>query len=79
LVKAYVTDTVLQRFWYDEFDKLTDTQRMEAVSPITNKIGQCISSPVLRNIFAQQKSKLSIKTCMDTNKILLINLSKGKV
>jgi len=78
-VLSYVTDPVVTKFWRDEYDKWNDNQRNEAVGPITNKIGQFLSSPIVRNIFAQPKSKINLRDIMDEGKILLINLSKGKI
>ncbi|MBP7062284.1 TraM recognition domain-containing protein [Patescibacteria group bacterium] len=54
-------------------------QREEAISPITNKIGQFLSSSVVRNIFGQPRTKLNLRKAMDEGKIILINLSKGKI
>ncbi len=78
-VLSYVTDSVVLKFRRDEYDKWNDNQRNEAVGPITNKIGQFLSSPIVRNIFAQPKSKINLREIMDQGKILLINLSKWKI
>ena len=53
--------------------------RGEAISPVLNKIGHFISSPVLRNIVGQPTSTLDLRKTMDEGKILIVNLSKGKV
>lgn len=78
-VLANVHDPIVLKFWRDEYDKRRDQQKTEAVWPITNKIGQFLSSTIVRNIFAQPKSKVNIRKIMDEWKILLINLSKGKI
>ena len=39
-ILQHLTDSLLQKFWTDEFDKRWDRQRQEVVSPITNKIWQ---------------------------------------
>ncbi len=74
-----VQDPIVLKFRRSEYDKWNDNQRNEAVGPITNKIGQFLSSSIVRNIFAQPKSKINIRKIMDEGKILLINLSKGKI
>jgi len=74
-----VTDPVVLKFWRDEYDKWQDRQKNEAIGPIANKVGQFLSSPIVRNIFAQPKSSLNIRKIMDEGKILLVNLSKWKV
>ncbi len=78
-VLTHVTDPVVMKFWRDEYDTRQDRQRNEAVGPIANKIWQFLSSPIVRNIFAQPKSTLNLRKIMDEGKILLINLSKGKI
>lgn len=78
-VLEYVKDPIVLKFWRTEFDKWSDNQRNEAIAPITNKVGQFLSSAVVRNIFGQPMSKLNMRKVMDEGKILLINLSKGKI
>lgn len=74
-----VTDPMVKSFWIDEFEKMPDRQRTEAISPIQNKVGQFLSSPVIRNIVGQVKSSLDLRFAMDRGKIIIINLSKGKI
>jgi len=78
-VLEYVKDPILLRFWRDEFDKFQPKQREEAIAPITNKVGQFTSSTIVRNIFGQSKTKMNFRKMMDEGKIILVNLSKGKV
>lgn len=78
-VLEYVKDPILMRFWRDEFDKFQPKQREEAIAPIANKVGQFTSSTIVRNIFGQSKTKMNFRKMMDEGKIVLINLSKGKV
>ncbi|HMT01239.1 MAG TPA: DUF87 domain-containing protein [Candidatus Absconditabacterales bacterium] len=78
-VLSHVTDAVVLKFRRQEYDVWTDKFRDEAIAPITNKVGQFLSAPIVRNIFGQPASKLNIRKCMDEGKILLINLSKGKI
>lgn len=78
-VLEYVKDPIVMKFWRTEFDKWMDNQRNEAIAPITNKVGQFLSSSIVRNIFGQPMSKLNMRKVMDEGKILLINLSKGKI
>lgn len=78
-VISHIKDSVLLKFWNNEFNKWQDRQREEAVGPITNKVGQFLSSRLVRNIFGQPRTKLSIRKAMDEGKIILVNLSKGKI
>jgi len=78
-VLFYVKDPVLRNFWFYEFDKWNVKQRNEAVAPILNKVGQFLSSPAMRNILGQNKSSLDLRFAMDSGKIVLFDLSKGKI
>ncbi|MEO8581645.1 MAG: type IV secretion system DNA-binding domain-containing protein [Patescibacteria group bacterium] len=72
-------DPVLKNFWVAEFNTMQDKQRNEAISPILNKVGQFVTSPLVRNVVNTQKSSFSIEEIMDEGKILLVNLSQGKL
>jgi CxxC-x17-CxxC domain-containing protein len=74
-----VTDPVIRQFWVDEFPKWSDKVLQEVVSPIQNKVGQFLSSSLIRNIVGQTTSSFDIRNAMDTRKILIINLSKGRI
>ncbi|MFH1375317.1 MAG: DUF87 domain-containing protein, partial [Patescibacteria group bacterium] len=53
-----INDPIVKRFWEDEFEKMQERQRTEAISPIQNKVGQFLSSPIIRNIVGQPKSMI---------------------
>jgi CxxC-x17-CxxC domain-containing protein len=74
-----VSDPVVRSFWVDEYDNYNEKFRTEAISPIQNKIGQFLSSAVIRNIVGQPKSSIDLRDIMDNRKILLMDLSKGRV
>lgn len=74
-----ITDPIVKAFWLDEFNAYSNQFRTEAVSPIQNKVGQFLSSSVIRNIVGQSKSTIDMRTIMDSGKILLMNLSKGRI
>lgn len=74
-----VSDPSIRSFWANEFAKYPDKFREEAVAPIQNKVGQFISSSLIRNIIGQTKTTVDLRDIMDKGKILLINLSKGKI
>ena len=78
-VVSNVKDPVVLKFWRWEFEKWNDKQREEAVGPITNKVGQFLSSKLVRNIFGQPRTKLNLRKAMDEGKIILVNLSKGRI
>ena len=74
-----VANPMVRSFWIDEFEKMQDKMRTEAISPIQNKVGQFLSSPLIRNIVGQVKSTVNLRFMMDSGKIIVINLSKGKI
>src|SRR3989338_39400 len=74
-----VTDPVVKAFWTQEFAKYTERFAAEATPAIQNKVGQFISSLLIRNIIGQTKSTFDFRQAMDEEKIILVNLSKGKV
>jgi len=74
-----VKDTVIKDFWVNEFAQYDNKFRTEAVSPILNKVGQFLASDTIRNIVGQPKSSIDIREIMDQEKILLVNLSRGKI
>lgn len=78
-VVAKVQDPVIKTFWADEFNNYSEKFRTEAIAPIQNKIGQFLSSSIIRNIVGQSKSTIEMRQLMDEQKILIINLSKGRV
>ena len=78
-IVANLKDPVVKAFWQNEFAGYNDRYKQEAVAPIQNKIGQFLSASVIRNIVAQVKSKIDIREIMDSKKIFIMNLSKGRI
>jgi len=78
-VIAKIEDPVVKAFWVNEFAGYADKFASEAVSPIQNKVGQFLSSSLIRNIVGQVKSSIDMRKVMDEGKILILNLSKGRI
>lgn len=78
-VIGYITNQQIKEFWLMEFEKYSAWLRTDSVSPILNKIGQFLSSTMIRNIVGQKENTFSIRRAMDEGKIFLVNLSKGKI
>ncbi len=74
-----IQDPVVKAFWVKEFAGYADKFASEAVSPIQNKVGQFLSSSLIRNIVGQVKSSIDIREIMDNGKILVMNLGKGRI
>lgn len=78
-VLEYIKDESVKKFWTNEFPNWSDKFNAEAVVPLINKFGQFFSNPFLRRIFNQKENKIDFKKIIDEQKIVLINLSKGKL
>ena len=74
-----VSDISVKSFWTEEYAKFTDRYAQEATPAIQNKIGQFAGNPLIRNIIGQPKSSFDMREIMDDKKILIVNLSKGRV
>lgn len=74
-----IKDPVVRHFWAVEFEQYPKVFRTETISPIQNKVGQFLSTPMVRNIVGQTKTKFDLSDVLDSGKILLMNLSKGKI
>ncbi len=78
-VVARVSDEQVRSFWLTEFDRYAINFRSEAVAPILNKIGAFLASPVVRGVLGAREAGLDLRRVMDEGKVLIANLSKGKL
>lgn len=78
-VISQLQDPVLKAFWEKEFAKMPDRLKAEAISPIQNKVGQFVTSKMIRNIIGKARSTVNLQEIMDQGKILILNLSQGKL
>ena len=74
-----LTDPVLHAFWTQEFEPMHERQRTEAIAPILNKVGQFVSSPLVRRVANARTSSIDIERIMNQGQILLVNVSQGKL
>ena len=72
-------DPVVKSFWVNEYEEWAPNYRNEAIAPIQNKVGQFLNVSLIRNIVGQSKSTIDIPEIMDSGKILLVNVSKGRI
>ncbi|MES2213801.1 MAG: type IV secretory system conjugative DNA transfer family protein [Patescibacteria group bacterium] len=78
-VVSNVKDPSVKAFWTEEFAGYTEKFAAEATPAIQNKVGQFTSNPLVRNLIGQSVSTFDIRKFMDEKKILIVNLSKGRV
>ena len=74
-----VKDPVVRSFWVHEYETWRDQFRNEAIVPIQNKVNQFLNTSFIRNIVGQDKSTMNIPEIMNSGKILLVNVSKGRI
>ena len=76
---ANLKDPVIKAFWIHEYEQWQDKFRNEAIAPIQNKVGQFLSSSLIRNVVGQSKSTINVFDIMNQGKIFLVNVSKGRI
>lgn len=74
-----VDDPVIRRYWTDQIAQTSDFHKSEVLDYIVSKFGRFVTNKMIRNIIGQSESAFNFREAMDTQKILLINLSKGKI
>ena len=74
-----ISDMSVKTYWVEEFAGYTERFAAEATPAIQNKIGQFTSNPLIRNVIGQPKSSFDLRKIMDDQKIMIVNLSKGRV
>jgi CxxC-x17-CxxC domain-containing protein len=76
---ANITDPVVKAFWVNEYEQWQERFRNEAIAPIQNKVGQFLSTSIIRNVVGQAKSTIDIFQLMNEGRIFLVNVSKGRI
>ena len=74
-----VKNPVVKSFWDHEYANTWDREKQEMIPYFSSKFGPFITNTTIRNIIWQPKSAFNIREMMDSRKILLVNLSKGKI
>jgi len=78
-VLKYVKDPMVTAFWEKQLAKTADFHKSEMYNYFISKFGRFMTNELMRNIIGQTKSAIDFRRVMDEGKILLINLSKGKI
>ena len=72
-------DPIVRSFWTNEYEEWESRYRNEAIAPVQNKVGQFLNVSFVRNIVGQGKNTIDIDYIMNNQKILLVNVSKGRI
>jgi hypothetical protein len=75
----HVTDRTVLDFWNKEMAQTSEANKSEVLGWFVSKFGAFLSNEMMRNIIGQTKSGFDLRDIMDNKKILLVNLSKGRV
>jgi len=79
MIISNLKDPVVKAFWVHEYEQWREQFRNEAIAPIQNKVGQFLSTSIIRNVVGQPKSTIDIFQIMNEGKIFLVNVSKGRI
>lgn len=79
MIIGNLKDPVVKAFWVHEYEQWREQFRNEAIAPIQNKVGQFLSTSIIRNVVGQPKSTIDIFDIMNSGKIFLVNVSKGRI
>lgn len=74
-----VQDPVVRRYWTDQIAQTSDFHKSEVLDYIVSKFGRFVTDRLMRNIIGQSKSAFNLRDVMDNRKILIVNLSKGRI
>jgi len=76
---AKCRNVVVRSFWEHEIAKTGAREKEEMIPYFSAKFGPFVTNTTMRNIIGQPKSAFNVREVMDEGKILLVNLSKGKI
>ncbi len=74
-----ITDPLVKRYWTDEMAKTTANRKGEMMGYFVSKFDRLVTERTMRNIIGQKKSSFNLHQVMRDKKILLVDLSKGKI
>ncbi len=74
-----VSDPIVRRYWTDQIAHTSDFHKSEVLDYTVSKFGRFVTNRMMRNIIGQSKSSFDLRQVMDEGKILIVNLSKGKM
>lgn len=78
-VATKLTNEQVKRFWTHEYEGYPARLRAEIIAPVQNKVGAFLAHPLLHRILTAKTSSFRLRQVMDEGKLLLVNLSKGRL
>lgn len=77
--RKYIKDPLVIDFWTKQMASTSDFHKSEMLNYFTSKFGHFMNNTQMRNIIGQRKSAFNFEKILDGEKILLVDLSKGKI
>lgn len=77
--RQHVRDKIVLSFWEQQMANTSQFHRSEMLNYFTSKFGRFMTNSLMRNIIGQKTSSFSLGKILSGKKILLINLSKGRI
>ena len=74
-----IKNVMVKAFWEHEYAQTGDREKQEMIPFFSAKFGPFITNTTMRNIIGQTKSAFNLRAVMDEQKVLMVNLSKGKI
>ena len=74
-----IKDPLVKAYWTEQIAQTTEQQRSETLGYFVSKFDRFVTEKIMRNIIGQSKSAFNFREIMDQQKILLVNLSKGRI
>lgn len=66
-------------FWFDEFNNYSPAFRAVVTAPLQNKLGALLTDPTLHRFLTEPGEQINLRRLMDEDKVVLVNLDKGKI
>ena len=76
---SLIQDPLVKRYWTDELSQTSDFHKSEVLGYFVSKFDRFVTEKLMRNIIGQSVSSFNFREVMDTRKILLVNLAKGRI
>jgi predicted amino acid-binding ACT domain protein len=73
--QIHIQNEDIKKFWSDEFPKYKPNDLL----PIMNKLGGFLSHTIIRKVLVENTNQISLRSIIDNEQILIINLAKGEV
>mgnify|MGYP002632375298 CR=1 FL=1 len=78
-VLCRVSDPVVRNWWMTTFPRLRSLKGEDPFASVENKLRQLLTNSVIRNMVSQPRNRIDFRAAMDSGKIIIFNLSKGKL